>query len=149
MANEENLIPMNELTKKEQRKIATMGGYASGEARRKKALIRDSLTKILQSGFKLPAEVEDTDIKNLIKKLNAVGIDTKKMELTDLINCGQILGAIGGKADNYRMLLESNGELTEREEEIKATPTLQIELVDNSNLEKTLYEENKHSENAN
>lgn len=123
------------------------GGIHSGEARRKKALIRDSLTKILQSGFKLPTEVEDTDIKNLIKKLNAVGIDTKKMELIDLINCGQILGAIGGKADNYRMLLESNGELAEKEEEIKATPTLQIELVDNSNLEKTLYEENKHSKN--
>lgn len=36
MANEQNLIPFNELTKSEQRKIATQGGVASGKARRKR-----------------------------------------------------------------------------------------------------------------
>ena len=34
MPNEENLIPLNRRTKGERRKIATMGGIASGEARR-------------------------------------------------------------------------------------------------------------------
>ena len=36
MANEQNLIPFNELTQSEQRKIATQGGVASGKARRKR-----------------------------------------------------------------------------------------------------------------
>ena len=36
VAGEENLIPMSERTKEEQREIATMGGIASGAARRKR-----------------------------------------------------------------------------------------------------------------
>ena len=33
---QEDLIPMNERTKEEQKKIATKGGIASGKARRRK-----------------------------------------------------------------------------------------------------------------
>ena len=36
MANEENLIPMDERTENEQREIARKGGKKSGEARRRK-----------------------------------------------------------------------------------------------------------------
>lgn len=36
MANEENLIPQSERTKKEQREVARLGGIASGKARREK-----------------------------------------------------------------------------------------------------------------
>ena len=143
MANTENLVSLGDRTMEEQRKIATMGGKASGEARRRKASIRNSLINILNSGFKLPTEVKDKDIKEFIDKLNAIGVDTKQMEIIDLINCGQILGAIGGKADNYKTLLEVNGEL------IEDTPTYNPaiedveQVVDNSNLEKVLYEANK------
>ena len=41
--NDENLIPQNKRTKKEQREIAIKGGKASGEARRKKRTVRECL----------------------------------------------------------------------------------------------------------
>lgn len=143
MANTENLVSLGDRTMEEQRKIATMGGKASGEARRRKASIRNSLINILNSGFKLPTEVKDKDIKEFVDKLNAIGVDTKQMEIIDLINCGQILGAIGGKADNYKTLLEVNGELVE--DTPNYTPLIEDveQVVDNSNLEKVLYEANK------
>lgn len=40
MANEQNLIPLNERTKSEQRKIAIQGGIASGVARRQKKTLK-------------------------------------------------------------------------------------------------------------
>ena len=43
---EDNLIPMNKRTKKEQRRIAIMGGKASGEARREKATFKKTLDNV-------------------------------------------------------------------------------------------------------
>lgn len=45
--NDENLKPQNTRTKSEQRKIARMGGIASGEARRKKKAWKETLNMIL------------------------------------------------------------------------------------------------------
>lgn len=42
MANENNLIPLNERTKSERKKIATAGGIASGVARRRKRSMKES-----------------------------------------------------------------------------------------------------------
>jgi len=141
--NPENLIPNSERTPEELRQMTSNGGKKSGEVRRRKASIRNSLINILNSGFKLPTEVKDKDIKEFVDKLNAIGVDTKQMEIIDLINCGQILGAIGGKADNYKTLLEVNGELVE--DTPNYTPLIEDveQVVDNSNLEKVLYETNK------
>lgn len=142
MANpKDNLIPQSHvLTVEEQ----SLGGTNSGEARRRKASIRDSLNKILTSGFKLPEEVNDVDIEKWVKKLNSIGVDTKNMELIDLINCGQILSAIGGNANNYRVLLEANGENIIEQEEINHPKVKKIqEIVDNSNLEGVIYEANR------
>jgi hypothetical protein len=143
MATTENLISLDKRTKEEQSQITTMGGIASGEARRRKASIRNSLIDILNSGFKLPTEIKDKDIKEFVDKLNAIGVDTKQMKLIDLINCGQILGAISGKADNYKTLLDVNGELVE--DTSSYTPNIEDveQVIDNSNLEKVLYEANK------
>ncbi len=43
----ENLIPLSERTKEEQREIATSGGKASGEARRKKKIFKEAIEKQL------------------------------------------------------------------------------------------------------
>ena len=48
MANEENLIPFNERTESEQRAIATSGGIASGEARRKRKSLKEELLLMLE-----------------------------------------------------------------------------------------------------
>lgn len=129
------------LTKEEQR----LGGINSGIARRENASIKKSLIKILNSGFKLPKEIKDGDIKLFIDKLNNLGVNTNEMDLVDLMNCGQILSSIGGNSNAYKTLLETNGE-QEVQEGIN-TPVVEINVVDNSNLEKILYEENRHNKN--
>lgn len=49
MAGESNLIPFNKLTEDEQRAMASQGGKASVEARRKKKLLKDCLEILLES----------------------------------------------------------------------------------------------------
>lgn len=45
-----NLKPMNKRTKEEQKKIASKGGKASGEARRKRKTLREELLALLEDG---------------------------------------------------------------------------------------------------
>ena len=59
VGNNNNLIPLNERTKEEQTKITTMGGKASGKARRRK---RD-LKELLELALSQPWE-ENTDEDN-------------------------------------------------------------------------------------
>lgn len=47
MANNNNLIPLNQRTKSEQREIAKSGGVASGIARQEKRKIREVLQELL------------------------------------------------------------------------------------------------------
>lgn len=49
MSKENNLIPLNERTKEEQREIARKGGIASGKARRKKKLLKEIIDEIGES----------------------------------------------------------------------------------------------------
>lgn len=62
MANHENLKPMNERTKNEQREIASKGGKASGKARRKKADLKKAMELLLSldvSNPKMKKQLED------------------------------------------------------------------------------------------
>ena len=91
------------------------GGIRSGEVRREKATMKKTL-------------------EMLLNEKNNKGITYR--ELTTL---GLIKGATEGKAENYKVILALLGEL----EEIKTeTPNVNINIVDNSNLEKVLYEDN-------
>lgn len=68
MNGQENLIPFNERTEEEQREIARKGGIASGEARRRKREIKDSLDLLLSMPFKLEgnaAEMVRTQLNKL------------------------------------------------------------------------------------
>ena len=58
MANEQNLIPLNERTKSEQRAIATAGGKASGKARRSKKLLRDCIDYLFEREDELVLDAE-------------------------------------------------------------------------------------------
>lgn len=49
--SDENLIPFNERTEKEQREIARQGGIASGEARRAKKELRLALEALLEKEY--------------------------------------------------------------------------------------------------
>lgn len=120
MANkgQENLIPMSERSKEEVREIATKGGINSGKVRKEKATMRKTLEMLLET-------------------TNKSGKTYK-----ELATLGLLKGAINGNSANYRTIVEMVGELVT--EENTASPTLKVEIVDNSKLEKTLYETNKH-----
>ena len=116
MANEQNLIPFNKRTEKEQREIAKMGGIASGEARREKATMKQMLQMLLN----------ETETK------------TGKT-YNELATLGLIIGATKGKAENYKLLAQLNGELEEQEQ--VGTPQVNINIVDHTELEKVLFED--------
>ena len=112
---QENLIPLNERTKEEQREIARQGGIASGKARQEKATMKKTLEMLLNE-------------KN-----------NKGKTYKELATLGLIKGAVNGNSANYRTIVEVLGELMTSEE--KETPSVTVNIVDNSKLEKAMYDE--------
>lgn len=94
---------------------ARKGGIRSGEVRREKATMKKTLEMLL-------------DEKN-----------NKGKTYRELSTLGLIKGAIDGKAENYKTMLALLGELEEQQSE---TPSVNINIVNNENLEKVLYENN-------
>lgn len=115
MANIQNLRPSEYKLSQEE---AKKGGIRSGEVRREKATMRKTLEMMLD---------EVADIEG-----NPNGLTYKQ-----LATIGLLKGAIRGDNANYKTILETIGELQEQNNE---TPTVQINIVDNSDLEKSLYE---------
>ena len=113
MANIENLKPIQ--SKKEARELGQKGGIASGIARKEKATMKKTLEMLL----------DETNKKS--------GKSYK-----ELVTLGLIKGAINGKADNYKTIMEAIGELNGNE--IKVTPEININVVNNEDLEKVMYD---------
>lgn len=73
---QKDLIPLNRRTKEEQKKIASMGGQASGEARRRRKALRESMNALLElpisnqrdfnKAVKMGIPLEDIDNSQLI-----------------------------------------------------------------------------------
>lgn len=112
-----NLIPLSERTKEEQKEITTKGGIASGVVRKQKATMKETLRQMLEE----VADIEGNDNKLTYRQLATLGL---------------IKGSIQGKADNYKTILEAIGELSN---EVKITPEININVVDNEELEKVMY----------
>lgn len=77
--NNENLIPMTELTEAEQREMARKGGIASGEARRRKKTMREwaevlgqcKMTLKMPDGSELAADINAAVVlKQMNKAIN-------------------------------------------------------------------------------
>ena len=124
-----NLIPLNERTKEEQREITTMGGKASGKVRQEKATFKNAIKWLMESDIK----IKGGNIYDYFKKS---GIDISNLKPAQLATLGLWSGAIQGKAENYKTLMEANEEIQGQTE----TPSININIVDNSNLEKVMYE---------
>lgn len=103
-------IEGHDLTTEELRK----GGLNSGESRKEKATMRKTLEMLL-------------DEKN-----------NKGKTYRELTTLGLIKGAIDGKADNYKTIVQLLGELQETQQ---TTPNIEIKVIDNSELEKVMYED--------
>ena len=93
------------------------GGIASGKVRREKATMKKTLQMLL-------------DEKN-----------NKGKTYRELSTLGLIKGATEGKAENYKLMLSLLGEL---EEEQQTTPSIKIEVVDNSRLEEVMKNEDSN-----
>ena len=103
----------SEQSRSEAVKNGQKGGIASGKARQEKATMKKTLEMLLNE-------------KN-----------NKGKTYRELSTLGLIKGAVDGKAENYKIMLQLLGELTEVQE-IK-TPELKIEIVNNEELEKEMY----------
>lgn len=114
--NPQNLIPNSERTPEELREIARKGGIASGKARREKITMRKTLEMMLE-------EIGDKDNGLTYKQLATLGL---------------IKGAVLGNNANYKTILETIGEIEANNNE---TPSVTVNIVDNSKLEKALNEE--------
>ena len=112
MANEQNLRPGEyKFTQEDAKK----GQIASAKARKEKKTMKRTLEMLL-----------DEKAKN-------------GKTYRENATLGLLAGAVDGKAENYKTILAVLGELIENEQ--SETPSVNINIIDNSQLEKTLYEE--------
>lgn len=133
MANNENLVSLADRTTEEKRAIGIKGGKASGEARRRKSTFKNAIKWLAESDLRI---TEGT----LYEMYKAQGIDISNLSPTELATIGLWFGAITGKNENFKTLMEGN-------DEIKAiisneTPEVKINIVDNTDLERVMYEDN-------
>lgn len=129
MANIDNLIPQaHELTLEEQ----SAGGKASGEARRQKKSLREK-AKLLMS-----LSIQDQEE---LLKAQKLGLNTEEVDI-EMMNLIHMLNII--KKENFNSVGAFNSlkDLTEEQDNNKETPQVQINIVDNSNLEGAMYEDN-------
>jgi hypothetical protein len=126
---QDNLIPQaHVLTVEDQ----SAGGIASGEVRRRKASFKQAIKWLAESDIRITeGKLYDMYMEN--------GIDISKLSPTELATIGLWFGAATGKNENYRTLMEGNKEITEA----GTTPEISINIIDNTNLEKALYKEDK------
>lgn len=119
--SKENLISLKDRSPEDKFKIQSMGGEKSKETKAKRKLMREILEDKLM--------------------LTEVGEELTYQEKATL---GLIKGAIDGKAENYKTILEVLGEfgISNGNE----TPSVSINIIDNSALEKALYDENRKEE---
>lgn len=111
MANPQNLIPQAHVLTVEE---ASRGGKASVKARNYKK-----------------EQIEN--LKRLLDQTNDKGISYR-----ELMNLGILKGALKGKAENFKTIMDYLDDSTSA----TGTPTIEIRVVDNSNLEKAMYDNN-------
>lgn len=111
MANPQNLIPQAHVLTVEE---ASKGGKASVEARNKRKEQIELLKRLLDE----PSKSGKTYGEN--------------------ITLGLIRGAMQGKAENYKTIMEYIDDTIQA----SGTPSIEIKVIDNSNLEKVMYEKN-------
>ena len=101
MANEQNLIPLNERSKEEAKKIQQMGGQARVAARRRKRSMREA------AEYYLSLSVTDTKV---INKLQKDGVDPDDIDNQMAIVVGLARTAMKGDARSAKLLIEMLGE---------------------------------------
>ena len=121
---EENLIPNEERTPEELRKITTQGGIASGKARRQRKLLRETLEIILSKPFK------DGDIDNIDEIKSIAGIKGTNLTADQIMMVRMVDKAIKGDAKAIEYITNMLGENPIQKLQIDTTvETKRIEIV--------------------
>lgn len=107
MANDENLIPLNERSKSEQREIQRQGGIASGKARRRKRSLKEAADLYLS----LP--VSD---KRRWNKIARKYVDPEDVDNQMAMIIGLTEAATAGDARAANVLVKLLGEDSPRED---------------------------------
>jgi len=130
VANEQNLVSLATRPKRERKEIARKGQIASTEAKKEKATFKNAIKWLMESDIKIKGG-------NIYEYFKKSGIDISTLKPAQLATLGLWSGAIQGKAENYKTLMEANEEIQIDND----TPTLNINIIDNSNFEKVMYED--------
>ena len=139
MAKEDNLKPFTSDQSREKAVInGTKGGIASGKAKQEKTTFKNAIKWLVESDIKIKGG-------NIYEAFKKSGIDISNLKPTQLATLGLWSGAIQGKAENYKTLMEANGEIQFENE----TPALNINIIDNSNFEKVMYENSDTKDTTN
>lgn len=104
MAGEDNLIPMSERSKDEVREIAAKGGRNSGESRRKRKAMRESLEILLGMPLKSGEACEIEDVQSYAE-LNGQNITVEQAMII-----AQIKKAIKGDTQAMAFLRDTSGQ---------------------------------------
>ena len=118
MANNENLIPIQSTS--EAREKGRNGGIRSGEVRRRNADLKKTLEMLLMGEFKNTGKTYE--------ELTALGLITNAIDKRK-----------GGNPNAFKQIREV---LKETETNNK-TRKVEIEVIDNTHLEKAMYEKKK------
>ena len=96
---QKDLIPFNQRTEEEQKKIASMGGKKSGEVRREQKTYREMAKAMLS------AQVTDPKLLKELKKFGITETDVKALTLL-----GMIKATASGSHNAFDRLMELTGE---------------------------------------
>ena len=136
-----SVVPNNEATQfkagEKQVEIAKKGAIKSAEVRKEKATMKKAIEWLLNSDIKITKG-------SMYDYYQKQGLDISKLSPTQLATLGLWQGALQGNATNFKTMMEANNEIVE---ESTSTPTIKIEINDNSNLEGVMYEANKSDKN--
>ncbi|MDL2293199.1 hypothetical protein LJC60_01055 [Ruminococcaceae bacterium OttesenSCG-928-D13] len=95
-----NLVPQNQRTKAEQRRIASEGGKASGEARRQRKALKDLMEIILQC---------EPD-KRTVNKMLRMGLDSEDLIVAAALDIALVQEGLKGNVSAFKEIRDLIGE---------------------------------------
>lgn len=112
---DDNLVPMSERTKEEQRIIAIQGGKASGEARRRKKNMRECLELLLSLDIKNPKVRE---------QLAKLGVEDEQMTNEMAMMVSALNKATKGDIQAMNFVRDTSGQQITNKVEIDKIPKI-------------------------
>ena len=113
--NQDNLIPLNERTKEEQREITKKGGIASGEARRRNKSMQELTRYILSMSLNSGESHTVEEIQSLAE------IKGKNLSVDEAIIIKQVEKALKGDLQSATFVRDTSGQKPVEKQEVNTT----------------------------